>query len=58
MTKKTSKSFTLYGDLDGVTVADLRKILNDYPDNARIDVRSEAIYGYEQHDCFVFEWNA
>ena len=61
MTEKTSVEYTLYGDLDGLTVADLRKILDDYPDDARIVVYSEPIYGYggwtdETQDYFRFKW--
>lgn len=62
MTKrKESTSHTLYGDLDGITVADLREMLDNYPDDARIDVRSEKVYGYggwtdEDREFFVFTW--
>lgn len=62
MVKKTSTTYTLYGDLDGMTVADLRAVLKDYPDDARIDVRSEPVYGYggwtdREQESFVFVWN-
>ncbi len=44
--RKESASFTLYGDLDGMTVADLRRMLGEYPDDAQIVVRSEKVYQY------------
>ena len=62
MTKrKESTSHTLYGDLDGITVARLREMLDDYPDDARIDVRTEKVYGYggwtdQDQEFFVFTW--
>jgi len=59
--RKESCEYTLYGDLDGMTVADLRRMLDDYPDDARIDVRSDKVYGYggwtdKDRDFFVFRW--
>ncbi len=42
--RKESAAFTLYGDLDGMTVADLRSMLEQYPDDAQIVVRSEKVY--------------
>jgi len=61
MTIKTSCDYTLFGDLDGLTVAEVRKLLNEYPDNARIDARSEPVYGYggwtdQEQELFVFVW--
>jgi hypothetical protein len=54
---KESIQYTLYGDLDGMTVAQLRRKLILYPDDAVIDVRSEKVYGQEQEqDFFVFRW--
>jgi hypothetical protein len=44
--RKESAAFTLYGDLDGMTVADLRAMLDRYPEDARVVVRSEKVYGY------------
>lgn len=43
---KESKKFSLYGDLDGMTVRDLITMLEEYSDDARIDVRSETKYGF------------
>lgn len=43
---KESQSYTLYGDLDGMTVGELINMLEDYPTDAQIDVRSEKVYGY------------
>lgn len=59
--RKESCEYTLGGDLDGMTVADLRKMLDDYPSDARIDVRSEKVYGYggwsnEDRVFFVITW--
>jgi hypothetical protein len=58
--QKTSIEYSLYNDLDGISVAELRRLLDDYPDDARIDIRSETIHGgiggpYER-DFFVFTW--
>ena len=60
--KVESVTYTLYGDLEGMTVANLREMLDGYPDDARIDVRSEPEYGYggwtdNFRDYFVFVWN-
>lgn len=60
--KKESREFTLYGDLDGMTVGDLRNLLEDYPEDARIDARSEKVYGYggwtdNDREFFVIMWN-
>jgi hypothetical protein len=59
--RKESVEYTLFGDLDGMTVADLRRLLDDYPDDARIDVVSEKVYGYggwtaNDREFFVFSW--
>ena len=59
--RKESCTYTLYGDLDGITVARLREMLDDYPLDAVIDVRSEKVYGYggwtdEDKEFFVFVW--
>ena len=59
--RKESCTYTLYGDLEGITVADLREMLDNYPDDAVIDVRSEKVYGYggwtdEDTEFFVFVW--
>jgi hypothetical protein len=61
MTKlRTSVKYTLYGDLDGMSVATLRRLLDDYPDDAVIDVRSETVYSgigtSDERDFFVFRW--
>jgi len=61
MTTKTSCDYTLFGDLDGLTVAEVRELLDEYPDDARIDARSERVYGYggwsdNDRELFVFVW--
>lgn len=63
-TRKESVEYTLYGDLDGMTVAKLREMLNNYPDSAIIRVRSENIYSFgydgrvdDTKDVLVFVWN-
>ena len=58
---RKSVEYTLFGDLDGMTVARLRDLLADYPDDAVIDVRSEPKYGRggwttEEREFFVFRW--
>lgn len=57
MTKTESGEFTLFGDLDGITVARLREMLDDYPLDAVIDVRSEKVQWTDQdREFFVFTW--
>ena len=59
MTTKKSCDYTLFGDLDGLTVAEVRKLLDEYPEDARIDARSEPVYGYggwTDQELFVFVW--
>lgn len=62
MARKESQEFSLFGDLDGMTVERLRDMLSEYPADARIDVRSEKVYGYggwtdEDRDFFVIVWD-
>lgn len=63
MTKrKESARHTLFGDLDGMTVAEIREMLAKYPDHARLNVYSEPEYGYggwTDRECefFVFTWS-
>lgn len=59
--RKESAAFTLYGDLDGMTVADLRRMLDEYPEDAQIVVRSEKVYQYggwsdQDREFFHFVW--
>lgn len=59
--RKESCEYTLYGDLDGMTVACLREMLAKFPDDAVIDARSEKVYSYggrtdEDRDFFVISW--
>jgi len=58
---KQSCTYTLFGDLDGMTVRELRSMLADYPDDAVIDVQSEPEYGRggwtdQDREFFVFKW--
>ena len=60
MARKESAEFTLFGDLEGITVARLREMLDDYPLDAVIDVRTEKVYGYggwTDEEFFVFTWD-
>ena len=62
MARQESTEFTLWGDLDGMTVADLRRLLDSFPEDARVDVRSEKVYvvgGWSDQDreFFVFTWD-
>jgi hypothetical protein len=62
MARQESAEFTLYGDLDGKTVEQLRDLLAEYPADARIDVRSEKVYqigGWSDQDreFFVIVWD-
>ena len=60
MAKQESAEFTLFGDLEGITVARLREMLDEYPLDARIDVRSESEYSgigiATERDYFVIVW--
>jgi len=61
MAKQKSAEFTLFGDLDGMSVGDLRRMLDEYPGDARVDVRTEKVYGYggwtdQDREFFVFTW--
>ena len=38
-----SIEYTLYGDLEGMSVAELRAMLAEYPDDYRVDVRSRPV---------------
>lgn len=51
-TLNESCSYSLFGDLDGMSVSDIRKILEQYPD----DARTEPIYGDKEREFFVFRW--
>jgi len=62
MTKRESTTYTLYGDLDGMSVRDLIALLEEYPEDARVDVRSKKKYGYggwtdEDQEFFVVQWD-
>tara|TARA_R110000772_G_scaffold178903_1_gene290298 strand:- start:311 stop:481 length:171 start_codon:yes stop_codon:yes gene_type:complete len=51
-----SIKYTLYGDLDGKTVAELRAMLAEYPDDARVDVRSRHTHSaLVEEEYFVIE---
>lgn len=55
---KQSMEYTIFGDLDGMTVAELREMLDNYPDDAYIDAQSEKVYGFsEDREFFVFKWS-
>lgn len=59
---KRSESFTLAGDLDHITVADLKEMLDNYPLDATIEVNADR----QDHRCvhcgrvdytFNFAWS-
>lgn len=57
----TSMRHSLMGDLDGMSVSSLRELINDYPDDAIIDVRTEPFYPFgggssREEEYFVFMW--
>lgn len=61
MKKQESRSYTLEGDLAGMTVEDMLALLEDYPKDARIVVRREKEYGYsgwsdQEQEFFVITW--
>ena len=62
MARKESQEFTLYGDLDGISVEQLHDLLSKYPADSRIEVRSEKVYSREAGeakdlDFFVIVWD-
>ena len=62
MARKESQEFTLYGDLDGISVERLRELLSEYPADARIEVRSEKVYQFggwsdQDREFFVIVWD-
>lgn len=62
MARRESAEFSLWGDLDGISVERLRDLLSEYPLDARIDVRSEKVYqigGWSDQDreFFVIVWD-
>lgn len=53
-----SKEYTLYGDLDGMTVAELKEWLDQYPDDAVLDTYSDYPYpGSSEQEYFRFIWS-
>lgn len=48
--KTGSQEFTLYGDLDGMTVKEIKAWLSQFPSDARLDVREDPF----ARDYFVF----
>jgi hypothetical protein len=62
MTRRESTSYSLYGDLEGMSVASLRELISDLPDDAVIDVREESVRGFgdgdgHESEYFVFVWD-
>ena len=61
MSKKESAEYSLFGDLEGMTVKRLRDLLSEYPDDAHICVRTEPIYIFggwsdQEREFFVIVW--
>ena len=56
MAKQESAEFTLFGDLDGKSVGDLRRMLDEYPVYARVDVRADQSWSDQDCEFFVFTW--
>lgn len=59
--KMESYEHSLSCDFDGKTVADIKKMLDEYPDHARAEIRSEPIYRFggwtdEEREFIVFTW--
>ena len=48
--KKVLTEYTLFGDLDGMTVKEIKAWLSQFPSNARLDVREDPF----ARDYFVF----
>jgi hypothetical protein len=56
-----SPQYTVFGDLDGITVAELKSLLSKYPDHAVISAHSDLVYGFrgwtgESREYFVVQW--
>ena len=56
MARKESKEFSLFGDLDGMTVAEIREWLDQFSDDARLDARTEYEGVIVDREFFVFIW--
>jgi hypothetical protein len=57
MSQKKSKAFTLFGDLDGMTVEEIRRWLDQFSENDRLDAQVEYVYcigGYQEREFFIF----
>jgi len=58
-----TREYSLFGDLDGMTVRDLREMLDKYSDETVLDARTRTVRGYgrygyygpsEEEEYFVF----
>jgi hypothetical protein len=58
--RKQSPRMTLVGDLDGRTVAEIREMLSQYPDEAKLESDSEWVRGMnepEEVEFFHIVWS-
>ena len=55
MAKQESAELNLC-DLDGMSVGDLRRMLDKYPVYARVDVRADQGWSDQDREFFVFTW--
>ena len=55
MAKQESAELNLR-DLDNMSVRDLRRMLDEYPDDARVDVRVDQGWSDQDPEFFVFTW--
>lgn len=46
---KNKKELSIHGDLDGITVGDLRKMLEEFSDDATVTVDTNVFIGMETH---------
>lgn len=57
--REQSHEMTVTGDLDGRTVAEIREMLSQYPDNAKFESDSEitrGMNGPEEYQFFRIVW--
>ena len=52
--RQQSQTMTVTGDLDGRTVAEIREMLSQFPDDAIVESYTETIMGIDEPEEFEF----
>jgi len=52
--RQQSQTMTVTGDLDGRTVAEIREMLSQFPDDARVESETEWVRGIDGPEEFEF----